>query len=190
MRYEILTMLFAARCLWDGYSSPVSPAEGRTRDVFLESFLLHYRNLRDFLCPRLKQQDKDPARDNVLASDFLDLGMAQNMADPAVLGRDRTRINKMLAHISYKRAEYKRRGEDRWFVQTMCHEMLKGLEGFMARLAEVAPHRRGWFFRSEFLERSLAALPEEGCYTSTTTTDISITALELTEDPREPSGTS
>jgi hypothetical protein len=84
--YEIETMLFAARGLWDGYTSPATPPEGRTYDVFLECFLLHYRNLRAFLCPSLQIVfDTD-----VLAWDFLlDKQEPLDQGDPVALGRDK-----------------------------------------------------------------------------------------------------
>jgi hypothetical protein len=154
--------------------------------VFLESFLLHYRNLRDFLCPRLKEKDQAPSNDTVVASDFLDMEAPQNMADASVLGKDRTRINKMLAHISYQRAKYKRKGEDTWLVHTMCRELVKGLEEFLKRLAAFAPNRRAWFPNSEVLNRSMAVLSDDIAYTSTSTSDVIVTALELGEDSGEP----
>jgi hypothetical protein len=179
-------MLFAARCLRDGYASPASFPEGRTKDVFLESFLLHYRNLRDFLCPRLKEQDQAPSNDTVVASDFLDMEVPQNMADASVLGKDRTRINKMLAHISYQRAKYKRMGEDEWLVHTMCRKMVKGLQEFLKRLAAFAPDRRAWFPKSELLNRSLAAASNDTVYSSTSTTTVSIMVSDLGKDTRKP----
>jgi hypothetical protein len=172
VRYEIATMFFAARCLGDGYASPASPPEGRAQDVLLESFLLHYRNLRDFLCPSLKKGDRPPADDDVLASDFLGLEAPQNMA--TLPCTDRTRINKMLAHISYTRKKYTLEGNDKWLVHTMCREMVKGLEEFLTRLAAFAPDRRAWFYTSKFLKRSLAAVPDELACGTTSVTTVSI----------------
>ncbi len=172
VRYEIATMLFAARCLWDGYSSPASFPDGRTCDVFLESFLLHYRNLRDFLCPNLTE--KGPPRDNVLASDFLDSEAPQHTSAPTMLCTDRTRINKLLAHISYTRKKYKSEGDDKWLIHTMCREMVAGLSEFLTRLAAFAPERRAWFYTFEILNRPLVA-PDGVAYRATSRREFQAT---------------
>src|ERR1039457_6696836 len=66
--YETETMLFAADHLDSMHGSPPVTPIGKEADIFLESFLLHFRNLRDFLCPGSRASKKP---DNIIASDFL-----------------------------------------------------------------------------------------------------------------------
>jgi len=147
--YEIETMVFAADHLEWGHSSPAVEPEGKEKDVFLESFLLHHRNLRAFLCPRLRNVPED----DVLASDYLGAETPQHLADCGVLGKDRERINKLLAHISYDRIEYERAHQKRWLVQCMFGEMLEALGDFIRLLPAV---RQAWFLKSERVRDALA----------------------------------
>jgi hypothetical protein len=66
IRYELEMLVFTAIELGGGHSSPKSPPDGIRKNVALESFLIHFRNLRDFLCPSGFVDDND-----LFASDFL-----------------------------------------------------------------------------------------------------------------------
>jgi hypothetical protein len=163
--YEIETMLFAARYLRDGYASPASPPEGRACDVSLESFLLHHRNLRAFLCPSLQRVYES----DVLASDFLDMEEQADQGDPVVLGQDKDRLNALLAHISYDREKYRHAGDKEWDVLRMRDEMVQYLKVF---LWKVVPVRRAWFLKSQFLAEELGiglegGPPASGCRADT-----------------------
>ncbi len=142
--YEVETMLFAADHLESGHSSPATEPEGKEKDVFLEAFLLHYRNLRAFLCPSLQMVGDD----DVLASDFLGENAQRDHADASVLGREKVRINKLLAHISYARRRYW------WQVQQMRGEMLEALAGFINSLSA---KQQAWFLNSQVLRETFAS---------------------------------
>jgi hypothetical protein len=154
--YEIETMLFAADHLESGHSSPAREPEGKEMDVFLESFLIHYRNLRAFLCPGLQAKRKT----DVFAWHFLLYAEEPtDEGDLVTLRRDRERINACLAHISYNREDYRRAGDWDWEVQRMRDEMVQNLRDFLLR---VEPSRRAWFLRSEFLAAALGMALETG----------------------------
>lgn len=154
--YEIETMLFAADHLAWGHSSPAVEPEGKEMDVFLESFLLHYRNLRAFLCPSLQSRFKT----DVFGWHFLLYAQEPtNEGDLVTLGRDKDRLNACLAHISYDREHYRRAGDWNWEVQRMRDEMVRNLRDFLLKLA---PFRRAWFLDSEGLAEELGIGLENG----------------------------
>jgi hypothetical protein len=159
-------MLTAAGArLPDGFSSPV---DDETPNMALESFLLHFRNLRAFLCPSLQF----PRRDDVIASDFLGARQAEDVARPGVLGRRKKKIDRLLAHISYSREGYVKRGAKAWPAPSMLAEMQSALREFLERLPT---ERRGWFTRG--LQGHDAPSPrskasEAGCTTTVVTTDL------------------
>jgi hypothetical protein len=107
-------------------------------------FLLHYRNLRAFLCPSVQAVYES----DVLASDFLDMRKPQDQGDPSVLGQDRQRLNALLAHISYDREKHQSAGEKEWQVERMEDEIVDNLQVFLRKLV---PIRRAWFLQSQFL---------------------------------------
>lgn len=118
--------------------SPVSPL---LKVYALESFLLHYRNLRAFLCPSLQLTRAD----DVIASDYLDKTEAEDIGAPSDLGIDQKRIDKLLAHISYTRAAYARSGDMKWCPQVMATRIETAMKEFLQRLP---PDRRRWFEES------------------------------------------
>jgi hypothetical protein len=64
--YEMRMLLFSSQHLEGWYASPITVDEDDANMV-LESFLLHFRNLRTFLCPSTQ---KLTSPDDVIASDF------------------------------------------------------------------------------------------------------------------------
>lgn len=181
--YEIETMAFAASSLEWGYSSPAEVPEGKEKDVFLEAFLLHYRNLRDFLCPGRR----DALKDDVLASDYFGAETQRDLADLAVLGRDRVRMNKLLAHISYDRIQYERAGKKEWLVQQMLRDILNALGHFIRALPEV---RQSWFLKSERVRDALAfhdGIATQRISEPTFTTTVPVTSVtEVRSQPKKP----
>lgn len=135
VRYELAMLVCAALYIPGGISSP---AVGETKNIALEAFLLHYRNLRAFLCPSLQKTSGD----DIIASDFMDNSIPEDVGDPGELGGDKDRIDKLLAHISYERARYEATGEKSWNPDAMARRIQKGMAKFFLRLS---PERREWF---------------------------------------------
>jgi hypothetical protein len=135
VKYEIQMLRAAAKYVWSGISSP----KGEETDLFLEAFLLHYRNLCAFLCPNIQRTSSD----DVIASDFfVDSREAKDVVDSSELGRDKARIDKLLSHISYSRAEYAAGGEKDWDTDEMKLRIERGIKEFLRCLP---PERRAWF---------------------------------------------
>jgi hypothetical protein len=139
VNYEIEMLVFAAEHLGGWHSSPMTNPVGNEKHMALESFLLHFRNLRAFLCPSLQRQD------DVLASDFLGL---YDRSDK--LNLDKERLDKMLAHVSYSRSDYIEADHYRWDSSAMLILMLSELQKFLVRLPD---EQRGWFPSAELLEK-------------------------------------
>ena len=121
-------------------------------NMAIESFLVHYRNVRDFLFP--SQQTVEPEKcnyskaiDDVIAFDFCPDGwtyISTNWTD--VVPDERDRINKQLSHISYSRPGYSKD----WPIPAMTEavhmrfaEFLKALplkrRAFFAELRPIFP---------------------------------------------------
>lgn len=97
VKYEVRMLLYSSWHLGIGHGSPATMPYGDDKNIALESFLLHYRNLRAFLCPSLQSVGDD----DILATDFLGCTSATNVGDTNKLGTDKKRLDKMLAHLSY-----------------------------------------------------------------------------------------
>lgn len=105
------------------------------RDMALECMLLHARVLRDFICSA-------PKNDNdVSAAHFFDdpenwLEHQQSLLP--YLKRERSDLNKFLAHLSYERC-----GKDKnWCISKIEHEMNEAIEMFICMLPD---GRKEWF---------------------------------------------
>jgi hypothetical protein len=96
----------------------------------IESFLLHFRNLRAFLCPSLQVFSGD----DILASDLLGESEARDVGDPIVLARHKKRLDKMLAHLSYSRKTYVEAQDYGWPTAEMELELLDQLDQMEAFL--------------------------------------------------------
>src|SRR5258705_4608571 len=73
------------------------------RNLAIECFLLHFRNLRDFLYPPSEPWTGKKAEDNVIAFDFCPQ-WKQLREDWAECSPNETdRLNKLLAHLTYSR---------------------------------------------------------------------------------------
>jgi hypothetical protein len=127
--YEIAMLVYSADHLSAWQSSPPSPT-GNEANMALESFLLHFRNLRAFLCPSLQACSAD----DVVASDFLGNDSPTDLSDRARLGVDKRRLDKLLAHLSYSRRDYIETGDYAWNIAGMLIAMLAELQRFLALL--------------------------------------------------------
>lgn len=129
--YEMDLLVFAGSHLGGYHSSPMTRPAGSEENVMLEAFLLHYRNLRAFLCPSLQRVSVD----DILASDFLkridpiDIGDCHSLE-----GNNKVRLDRMLAHLSYRRGEFISSGQRGWHVQAMLADMLHEFNKFVKLL--------------------------------------------------------
>jgi hypothetical protein len=141
--YEALMMKeAAARC--------VKPQGGATLDesvsynMAIESFLIHFRNVRDFLYP-----DDNVRADDVIAFDY-DPGWTKTGKDWQECSKsERDRVNKLLAHISYSRDIL----DHNWLTGIMRQRIMQG----MAELIQTLPPERRSWFEAWGLERAIAA---------------------------------
>ena len=101
--------------------------------ILLESFLIHARNLRYFLFD-------EPKWDDVAAEHYLPEWDEQVEDWCPYLNERRFRLDKSLAHISYKRIEYE--SGKKWDCGTIYKEITDALDGFLSRLT---PEKRDWF---------------------------------------------
>ncbi len=110
----------------------------REASALLEPFLLHVRNIREFL-----YNDGAKKKDDVLALDFFDNPDDWTKKRPpigAYLKSIRERLNKSLAHITYARLDY--RQYELWDLAKIRHDLEKPWGAFMAALP---PEKREWF---------------------------------------------
>jgi hypothetical protein len=130
VKYEIDMLIFSAAYTGGWHSSPKSTPSDAEMNMALESFLLHYRNLRAFLCPSVQTL----AEDDIIASDFLNEVNARDLGNPAKLGLDKQRLDGMLSHLTYRRVGYITAGTHGWDVDNMLVMMLGEIEGFLGLL--------------------------------------------------------
>ena len=117
------------------------------KNLVLESFLLHYRILRDFLYPKGSKKE-----DDVLAADYVTSWGYSESDWKEVVPDETNRLNKALAHLSYKRLDY---AENPTLKQWEFARMFSALQQAFARFLHlVPPNQRAWF---ELAEKSLAA---------------------------------
>jgi hypothetical protein len=141
VKYEIEMMMEAASDIGSGWASPPTTPYDRHKYMSLECFLLHYRNLRAFLCPSM--QKGGPKPDDVLASDFLGKPTQNDVGDATKIVEDKQRIDQMLSHLSYSRQkEFRAKSNIYWNVPKMAVAMLKEVDSFLAALPT---YMKFWF---------------------------------------------
>jgi len=143
--YEIKMLVFAADHLGHGHSCPPTKPSGNEKHMALESFLLHFRNLRAFLCPSLQCV----YREDILAGDFYESPRREDVVAPERLARDVERLNGMLAHLSYERRSYTAAGPYNWKTTEMAAAAVEELRAFLATLP---PDRAAWFPGASWLD--------------------------------------
>jgi len=150
----------------DDTSERVESAE---RNAYLESFLLHYRNLLDFLVPR-KKDNRD-----VQFDDFI-FGRG-SVSGPTEY---RTDLDRRLAHVTYKRLEV--HPDDKEWELT---EMLRRIERTWKEFTDaLAPEIRARLFGPQ-TEAEVRGIPHlvvsasSIVSASTSTTDVSVFVLPL-----------
>lgn len=110
-------------------------AQGFELNVITESFLVHFRNLRDFLYPDAWVWNQN---DNVLAFDYDSHWTKDETTWKECSENEHIRINKLLAHISYSRGDLARG----WPVPDMRHGIIQGMSQFVSGLS---PERQQYF---------------------------------------------
>lgn len=133
--YELMMLVHSADVVGAHYGSPAVFSDEQS-NMALESFLLHFRNLRDFLCP-----SQTPKEDDIIATDFLDK-QVRDIGDRTKLSQDKQRLNGMLTHLTYRRNEYIAEGAHTWKVGGMRAAMLEEMGRFMLLLPA---ERTEWF---------------------------------------------
>jgi hypothetical protein len=103
VQYELQMLLYALRANEHAYSRVLGISDGPERDrwrVFdtctQEAFLTHYRNLKNFLNNKMVYKD-----DDVVAGDYSDVFTGKDHVKGDM--EEDTRLNRLLAHISYSR---------------------------------------------------------------------------------------
>lgn len=131
--YEIQMMCIAAA----GCSS-IALFSDAVQFAFLESFLIHYRNMRDFLYPA------DAGPDDIIAAHFVAPGSwTYKRKDwQEISDLETERLNKALAHLSYERLSYMRANKMKWKTGAMLKAMRQQFQDFSAR---VPCGRKSWF---------------------------------------------
>jgi hypothetical protein len=133
-------LIYSAEHVDGWHSSPRSIPMGNEKNMALESFLLHFRNLRAFLCPSLQR----PQFNDILASDFLGELVPRDIGSAAKLSEDKDRLDRMLAHLTYHRDQYIAAGEDRWLAARMGSDALAEFEAFLSS-PNLKPKIASWF---------------------------------------------
>lgn len=185
--YEMEMLMFSASELGGWHSSPMSKPAGNHENMALESFLLHFRNLRGFLCPKLQRTWPD----DIVASKFLGNAEAVDVVDRRNLSRDKERIDKMLAHLSHSREHFIEARKHGWPVAKMLLEMLEQLEIFLGMLS---PEKRAWFPSADEISdsksRASYLLEDQGQATWTTTSpSVVVVSMPFLEENGPTSGT-
>lgn len=129
--YEVLMLNHAAQ-------KSLNTLPGFEHNIAIETFLVHFRNVRDFLYPVTDSWLNDRYVDDVIAFDFCSdwLSVADDWKECSANERDR--VNKLLAHISYSRPEL----DHKWPVTDMLPAIRKSFAAFVSTLPS---ERKTWF---------------------------------------------
>lgn len=152
--YEIRMLVYAPSITGARHASPpTTPAEDYW-NMAMESFLVHFRNLRAFLCPFLQIITDD----DVIATDFLGERQPRDIGDSGRLGVDKERIDKMVVHLSYSREDFIKSGKSDWYIADLTVTMLEEFEKFLAQLPA---EKVAWFPSRETIREYRRSVP--GC---------------------------
>lgn len=138
--YELAMLAEAAR-LWNSGLQHDSKANRAERRMVTEVFLLHARNLLDFVAPRPTSRSTD-----VLAEHYEPSWCCSDRTQFAnrPVNEWRGQIDKLLSHITYsRRAIITSIGEEpRWPIEAFHRELTAKINEFLETLPE---SRRTWF---------------------------------------------
>lgn len=115
------------------------------RSALVESFLIHFRNLRSFLRPGLSSE-RNP--DKAIAVNYTSGDWNPIVTSSKWLGNDvNQRINRTLAHITSENWSEHRNGDKRWDVGEMSKEILNVVDQFRDQLS--ADWNKDWLDRDK-----------------------------------------
>jgi hypothetical protein len=140
IEYELAMLAEAARLWTDGLAEYSRPNKMQRR-IVTDVFLLHARNLLDFVSPR-----PNPRSTDVLAEHYESSWSCPGRTGIANYTIDewRARIDKLLAHVTYDRhGILESIGEEpRWPIEELYREITGRIDEFLESLPE---SRRVWF---------------------------------------------
>jgi hypothetical protein len=158
IRYEYLMLAEACRRWTDHGLSDYSRTNKWERRLVTDVFLLHSRNLLDFLSPRKHHRAQD-----VIAPHFTPTWACS--PDTSLAGRTicdwRNRIDKLLSHVTYGRTVMidEMAPQERWPIE----EFHAGLVMVFSEFLKTVPEpRREWFGAGSGRERGDTATPLRG----------------------------
>jgi hypothetical protein len=161
VHYELVTLLHARRIhdrasekQKQSFSQDERDSLNATQCCALEAFLLHYRNLKEFLC------NKGGGDDDLKAAFYAPQWSATWDSDAG----ENKRLNKLLAHISFKRTEY---GPGSWNLDEMENRVCRVVEEFLVAAANPSLFAR---VRAALDERARPKAMLLGAASATTTT--------------------
>ena len=178
IQYEINTIIFTTdevnrlSLLIDEEKDEKKKREYKSQNnAFLESHLIHARVLRDFFC---LSHCIHLHRDQALAEEYIGNSIEWHsnryrmtyLEDP----KTRKKLNALLAHLSYKRANLAKVNETDWDIYKTKFEILKAWKVFIENLPE---NRKNWFEPPPELPSELPTLM------SNTSTSVSFTSLAV-----------
>ena len=127
-------------------SKGLSPEDDILYNGMLEGFLLHVRNLRDFLF-----SSKSAYPDDLLARDFFDNPTDWDSKIPAIppyLQSCRDKLNTQLAHLSKRRPEIVSQGRKGWNTEQLVDDIAETWNRFIDSLPD---DRKSLFKRIKIL---------------------------------------
>ena len=104
------------------------------RNVWLEGFLIHTRNLIDFLF--LSNYDAPLHKDDIIAEDFFVQSGLQWKCNEPLQEFDRRRIHKRVAHLTYARLKLDEFSKE-WEVQSIFNDIRRLLDQFIAQASPI-----------------------------------------------------
>ncbi len=130
LQYEIRHLHYAFRMIFKAKDDIY------LKNIFIESFLIHWRNLIDFLYKSSKNKD-----DDILSIDYVnDVKRWEEKRGKKTryLIEEHNDVNKYLAHITYKRIEALKQ----WEFSQMLEELIRKFRMFVEHVSE---ERKKWF---------------------------------------------
>jgi hypothetical protein len=118
-------------------SIDIPPDRLYTSNVLLECFLIHARNLYDFLT-------EDPQRDDVSALHFFDDPAPWQSARTTLcpyMRNEKTRLQGLLAHLTYRRLDYEQDGQKDWSFAQMLTELNEAWRRFQSSVTKICGGR-------------------------------------------------
>lgn len=130
-KYSGAHLLYELKMFW-WLTGAITYMEGYMHDALLESWVVHLRNLINFLC-------RPPDKDDVIAEDFFDdpAAWSRNESDKLKTGRERA--NKELSHVTEQR-KYTGEKDKGWDVDGLFREIWDIAREFASRASGAKLH--------------------------------------------------